>query len=226
MAAVFPTAIKTFSSRQNFVNIVDAGDVNQAYDEISSLQTVLGTMPQTDTVDGKVLAWTNVKANINSVRRGLTEPVVRVTATNIKVPFGKEFFPAWTSKQVDTHAAWKGGPYLTCPRSGYYTFNAYIRWHKDGANTANQVAEYDHSGKLQLAISVGPGNDILTGETHYFPKGWRDLTRSSCSIMLYWTKGTQIHLNLWQKVQQHGTMYATAQLSAVYHRDAATANNM
>ena len=54
MAAVYPTAVKSFKSRQNYTMIVDAGDVNQAYDEITALQTVLGAMPHQDTIDGQL----------------------------------------------------------------------------------------------------------------------------------------------------------------------------
>lgn len=226
MAAVYPTAVKTFSNRQNYTNIVDAGDVNQAYDEITSIQTVLGTSPNTDTVDGKVISFPTVKANISDVRRGLNTPVCIVKAANMKVPWAKEYFPAFTSRQVDTHNMWRGGPDLVCPRSGYYTVSAYIRWYKDGVPTANDATPFDHSGKLQLALSTGTGDgSIFSGETHYYPKGWQDLTRSSTSLTMYWQKGTSIRIALWNRVLQNSIMYATAHMTAVYHRETATLNN-
>ncbi len=226
MAAVYPTAIKSFKSRQNYTMIVDAGDVNQAYDEIQALQTVLGAMPHQDTLDGQTKTWSNVKTSIASARRGLTDPICRVTATNFRVPFNDDTFPVFTSKQVDTHGMWQGGPNLVCPRTGWYHIAGYIRWHKDGANLAAQTQEYDRSGKSQIGICKSTDTVFLTGQTSFYPKGWQDLTRADTSGFIYWTKGSAIRLNVYQAVLRRERMWATAWLTAAYHRDPPTANNM
>lgn len=225
MAAVYPTAVKGFKSRQNYTMIVDAGDVNQAYDEITATQTVLGPMPHQDTIDGQVKTWSNVKQSIASARRGLTDPICRVTATNFQVPFADDTFPAFTSKQVDTHGMWQGGPLLVSQRTGWYHIGAYIRWHKDNQTQAAQTALYDHSGKLQIGISPATDTTFLTGQTSYYPKGWQDLTRASCSTFVYLPKGYAFRMNLWQRVCSK-PITSTAWMTAVYHRDPPTVNNM
>lgn len=226
MAAVYPTAVKTFVSRKNFTNIVDAGDVNQAYDEITSLQTVLGPMPHQDTLDGSTKTWKDVKTSIASARRGLTDPIVKLSANNIRVPFADDYFPVFNNKQVDTHGAWNGGSLVRSPRTGWYQMGAYIRWHKDGIVDGNNIPPFDHSGKLQVGISPSTDTTFVTGETHYFPNGWQDFTRSSCSTLWYWPKGSAVRVNLWQRVQAQGTMWATVFFTAAYLRDPASANNM
>lgn len=225
MGAVYPTAVKGFKSRQNYTMIVDAGDVNQAYDEITATQTVLGSMPHQDTLDGQVKTWPNVKASIASARRGLTDPICRVTATNFKVPFADDTFPVFTSKQVDTHGMWTGGPTIVSQRTGWYHIGAYIRWHQDNATVANQTNLYDHSGKLQIGVSPASDTTFLTGQTSYYPKGWQDLTRASCSTFVYMPKGFGIRINLWQRVCTK-PIVSTAWLTAAYARDPMTVNNM
>lgn len=226
MAAVYPTAVKSFKSRQNYTMIVDAGDVNQAYDEITALQTVLGAMPHQDTIDGQLKTWPSVKQSIASARRGLTDPICRVTATNFRVPFADDTFPVFTSKQVDTHGMWQGGPTIVCPRTGWYHIGGYIRWHKDNLNTAAQTQRYDNSGKLQISISPSNSTTSLTGQTSFYPKGWQELTRGQAYTFMYWTKGAAIRLNLWQRVLRAERLWATAWLTAAYHRDPPTLNNM
>lgn len=226
MAAVYPTAIKSFKSRQNYTMIVDAGDVNQAYDEVAAIQTVLGAMPHQDTLDGQLKTWTNVKQSIASARRGLTDPICRVTATNFRVSYNDDTFPVFTSKQVDTHGMWQGGPNLVCPRTGWYHIGGYIRWHKDGMNLSSQTQQYDTSGKSQVGISTTTSTELLCGQTSYYPKGWQELTRANCYTFFYWTKGAAIRLNVYQRVLRAERMWATAWLTAAYHRDPPSLNNL
>lgn len=226
MAAVYPTAVKGFKSRQNYTMIVDAGDVNQAYDEVTAIQTVLGAMPHQDTLDGQLKTWPSVKSSIASARRGLTDPICRVTATNFRVPYADDIFPVFTSKQVDTHGMWQGGNTIVSQRTGWYHIGGYIRWHKDGDNTAASTQKFDTSGKLQVSISSSDNPNSLTGQSSYFPKGWQDLTRGSCYTFLYMPKGYAIRLNIWQRVLRAERLWATAWLTAAYHRDPPSVNNM
>lgn len=54
MSAVYPSAIKTFNRRRDLLDIIQAVDINQAYDEITALQTVLGTF-----LTSKPAAWSS-----------------------------------------------------------------------------------------------------------------------------------------------------------------------
>jgi DUF4097 and DUF4098 domain-containing protein YvlB len=53
MAASFPSAVKSFSARTDDVHNVMAADVNSAYDEISAIETELGTDPAGTATDVK-----------------------------------------------------------------------------------------------------------------------------------------------------------------------------
>lgn len=226
MAAVYPTAVKSFNQRANYTMIVDAGDVNQAYDEVTALQRTLGTMPQSDTIDGQVKTWPTVKDRITAVRRGVSTPMVRVTATDFKVPYNKIIRPNFTSKQVDTHGAWTSGNTITCPRTGWYTITAYARWHKDDAMTISAIPAFDRSGKVEVGFAPPNQIGLSGGQGTYYPTGWRDFNRDTASAFMYWTKGTGMQLQILQKVQTKGTFWATAWLTAVYHRDPPTTNNL
>lgn len=52
MSAVYPSAIKTFSRRRDLLDIIQAVDINQVYDEVTSVQTYLGTF-----LTSKPAAW-------------------------------------------------------------------------------------------------------------------------------------------------------------------------
>src|SRR5690242_17823700 len=128
MAAVYPTAIKSFSYRQDFTEIVNAADVNVAYDEIAAIQNTLGTKPNTDTLDNKTVTFASVKQNIASARRGDQNPSCMARIFNYMVQPGGDnpgtrFFPNFSDVLWDTHHMWQGGDSLICPRSGIYSFN-------------------------------------------------------------------------------------------------------
>jgi hypothetical protein len=54
MSAVYPSAIKTFNRRRDLLDIIQAVDINQTYDEITALQTTLGTF-----INSKPAAWSS-----------------------------------------------------------------------------------------------------------------------------------------------------------------------
>lgn len=225
MAAVYPTAVKSFSQRQNYTMIVDAGDVNQAYDEVTSLQRTLGTMPQQEVIDGQTKTWPTVKDRITAVRRGVSDPIVRVTASDFKVPYNKTIQPTITSKQIDTHGMWVSGNSLTCQRTGWYTVSVYIRWHKDDATFAT-VPAYDRGGHVQVGFSPPNATGLYGGQSTYYPNGWKEFNRDSASTLMYWVKGVPMQMQVKQRVQVKGTLWATAWFMAIYHRDNATTNNL
>jgi hypothetical protein len=45
MSAVWPAGIKSFTTKVNNVNVVDAGDVDSLQDEVNALETILGVNP-------------------------------------------------------------------------------------------------------------------------------------------------------------------------------------
>ena len=54
MSAVYPSQIKTFNRRRDLLDIIQAVDINQTYDEITAMQTALGTF-----ITSKPAAWSS-----------------------------------------------------------------------------------------------------------------------------------------------------------------------
>lgn len=219
MVAVYPSAIKNFVYRQDYTDLVEAADVNVSYDEIRALQNTLGTNPHQETIDGSLKKYSSVSSRVSAVRRGLENPYVGVAAHDIHVPFNSDYIPAWTSKVMDTHGMWNGSSNLTCKRDGIYHFDFYIRWHKDSVVTANLLPTFDRSGKLQLEAQFTGSSAFLTCQTDWFPQGFQDFARQSCSITFPWYKGNTLYLRAYQSVYKAGTLTATVYATIAYLRD-------
>lgn len=219
MVAVYPSAIKNFAYRQDFTDLVEAADVNVSYDEIRAIQTTLGANPNQETIDGTLKKYSTVSSRISSVRRGLENPYVGVSAHDFHVNYKTDLIPNWTSKLVDTHGMWDGSQYLTCKRTGIYHFDFYIRWHKDSVTNAANLPEFNRSGKLQLEGQFTGSSAFLTCQTSWFPQGFQDFARQSCSITFPWYKGNQLYMRAYQGVYHGSFLIATAYATVAYVRD-------
>lgn len=226
MVAVYPAAVKTFAYRQDYTELVEAADVNVSYDEIAATQTILGVNPNKDTIDGAVNSWSTVGSRISAVRAGVSKPFCNVTASNVLVHYNVPLHPSFTSKTMDSHKMWNGGTNLICPRSGIYTFDFYVRWHKDGMSADNQQPVFNRNGKLEISLQPVNGNAYTMAQTGYFPTGYQKATRQSCSITMPWTKGVPVFTTLYQDVITTPTIIATAICSITYQRDPQTTNNL
>lgn len=76
MPAQYPNAVKTFVSKVDLQDYVIANDVNQVYDEVTSIQATLGTLPQVSGVWGSgtfttTTNWSSTKARIQNIENGL-----------------------------------------------------------------------------------------------------------------------------------------------------------
>lgn len=78
MAAVYPSGIKTFTSKINIQDVVDASHVNILQEEMGAVQSVLGTNPQLastfattgfDSTPSK--DWGTLSARLTNIERGL-----------------------------------------------------------------------------------------------------------------------------------------------------------
>lgn len=226
MVAVYPSAIKNFSYRQDYTELVEAADVNTAYDEIRAVQSTLGTYPQYDTIDGTLNKWSTVGARVSAVRAGVSKPFCNVAAHNFLVNYGTALNPSWTSKTWDTHSMWGGGTSLVCPRDGVYTFDVYMRWHRDGYNSPSQQPEFNRNGKLEIGCIPVGSDTFLTNQSDFFAVGFQDLVHQSASITMPWVKGTAVVMQVYQTVLHGAPITATALMSITYHRDPPTTNNL
>jgi hypothetical protein len=77
MPAVYPSAIKTFTRRRDLLDVILAADVNQVYDEVTEMQTVMGITITAKPAgwSGGTFAtdtsWSTLKARIENIEAGV-----------------------------------------------------------------------------------------------------------------------------------------------------------
>lgn len=238
MAAVYPTAVKSFSYRQDFTQLVNAADVNVAYDEITAIQNTLGTNPNQDSfinnaapIGNEYYSWPSVKANIASARRGTTNPSGFFRVFNTAVPFQGDdgahvpIRPNFSDAPWDTHGIWPGGNALICPRDGIYSFEVYTEWQVQTDPYDFEQTPFDRSGYVQLGLQFYGSGRFLTGYNVPTVQGVRYAPRASCAATWEWTKGTPVQLNLAQTAKLGG-MHCCVYVYINYHRALPTAGNL
>jgi hypothetical protein len=225
MVAIYPAAVKKFSYRQDYTELVEAADVNVSYDEIAATQTTLGVLPNTDTIDGAVNTWSTVGNRISAVRAGVSKPYVTLSAHNFQVPYSTRTSPAWTSVTWDTHGMYGGSNQVVCKRSGVYTFDIYTRWHKDSLPADNQQPVFNRNGELQIFIQSNGTDYNIVNQGGFFPIGWQRSTHQSASITQPWYKGQALTMIHYQSCLTT-PIIATSICAITYHRDPPTKNNL
>lgn len=99
MAAQYPNSVKTFVNKADLQDYVIANDVNQVYEEVTSIQSTLGTIPQASGVWGSgtfttpSTAWPSVKARIQNIENG----VYAINQTYVTNVGGSTITPASSS---------------------------------------------------------------------------------------------------------------------------------
>lgn len=228
MAAVYPTAVKNFSYRQDFTQLVNAADVNVAYDEITAVQRTLGTNPTQDTFNNRFTSdefysWTTVRDSIASARRGLTDPICFARIFNAFVPYQGDdganpgTTPNFSDTVWDTHHMWPGGSSLVSPRDGVYTFEVYSEWQLESDPYDFEQSPFDTSGYVQLGLQFRNSGRYATGYNHATVQGTRYAPRGSCAATREWPEGTPINVDLMQRTK-FGGMYCNVYLYVTYQR--------
>jgi hypothetical protein len=68
MTATYPSQIRTFVGVKDFTSIVLAQHINDLYDEINAIETVLGALPQNDSsLTSATKAWLDLKTRLASL---------------------------------------------------------------------------------------------------------------------------------------------------------------
>lgn len=86
MPAYYPTLVKTdFSTKVDFVTTIFAEHVNSLQDEVTAIETTLGSLPNVSsgwvgTFSTTTSTWSTLKARINNIEFGLKEVYDRPTA--------------------------------------------------------------------------------------------------------------------------------------------------
>lgn len=146
MNAVYPSAVRTYPIKVDYVTTVDASDVNILQDEMGGVQRTLGIRPQVYAPVGEpAVAYTSVGARLDAHEADLAElqdeintlsfaasngwstPVLAVTQGGITpgvltLPDINNFTTiAWNTAPIqDVGHMWTPGTSLTCVLGGWY----------------------------------------------------------------------------------------------------------
>jgi len=77
MTASYPASVKTFTRKRDLLDIVLAADINLVYDEVTAMQTIMGTFPSVNlgwdsgSFDQSTLSWPNIRTRIQNIEYGL-----------------------------------------------------------------------------------------------------------------------------------------------------------
>lgn len=99
MPASYPTSVKTFTRKRDLLDIVLAADINQVYDEITAVETVLGIQVRTNTgwtsgtFSTATLTWPTLRERIQNIEFGLYEAFT----DRVKASGGSVILPSGTS---------------------------------------------------------------------------------------------------------------------------------
>lgn len=144
MAASYPSNVKSFDTKVDFVNTVIADHVNSLQEETVAVQTALGTSPSVSSgwvgsFDSTTTSWTNVKTRINNLEYGLKNVYDKVGGSNI-LPVAN------------------GGTGISSFGSGIATFLGT----PSSANLASAVTDETGSGSLVFGTSPVIATPTLT----------------------------------------------------------------
>lgn len=155
MPAVYPSGIKTFTRRRDLLDVILAADVNQIYDEVTEMQTVMGTFitakPAGWTGGSFTTAtsWSTLKARIENIEAGVyTSFINRVQSTG-----GSTITPGTTSTVG-----------LVLQAINSQTSDLLQAKNTSGAN----VTRIDSTGTLRIgnnAVATTSGTETLTNKT-------------------------------------------------------------
>ena len=86
MTAVYPTTVKGFTTRIDYVDNVLAVHVNDLQDEVNAIEGIIGNQPHISSgwagaFDQVTTTWTNVKSRISNIEYGITSILPRVLPT-------------------------------------------------------------------------------------------------------------------------------------------------
>jgi len=161
MSASYPKAIKTFTTKHDFTDDVNAVDVNDLQDEVKAMQSVLGIMPltQMNKDPAQTIPWTTVAGRLDALEAGLTKPVFS-TWNNDKVQVVKNVVKFVTldapSAANDPLGWYNGTTGFRINRTGWYHINGYTLWRANASTGLRRTSLYT-SGVLQaVSDNLGP----------------------------------------------------------------------
>jgi hypothetical protein len=177
MPAVYPSNIKTFNRRRDLLDVILAADVNQVYDEVTEMQTVMGTFITAKPAGwssgtfSEATSWSTLKARIENIEAG----VYAAYNNRIQSSGGSTITPSSTSTVgiILQAISSQTSDLLQAKTSGGTTV---ARIDKDGVlrsgnNVVATVAGTETltnktiSGATNTLTNIAPSSVIVTGST-------------------------------------------------------------
>lgn len=131
-APIWPKAIASWTDRINNTDIVWASDPNQLAAEILSLETTVGTMPQTEPSPpvGQPVTYKTMSARVTDSMLGNQRPYCSLAVSAVNVGYGSgpgESTYVSYRKLYDPYGYFNGSD-VTIRATGLYTVDAYQSW--------------------------------------------------------------------------------------------------
>lgn len=126
MPAYYPSLVKTdFTTKVDFVTTVFAEHVNSLQDEVTAIETTLGSLPTASsgwvgTFNTTTVSWSTLKARINNIEFGLKEVYDRPTTAAAGTLTGTTL-----ASNVVSSSLTSVGTLATLTVSGTVTANSY-----------------------------------------------------------------------------------------------------
>ena len=186
MSATFPRGIRTFTTKRNLLDDVDASHINDIQDEIKALEQVLGLNPHQDTslvntpsgAKAPVNQWTTVADRLKFLQRRQDIPVFslfrdppQTFPTSKVIPRDRHIvtFPK-PSATNDTHALFNGSTGVTIKRTGYYNVFGACRFPRSSLKGVRELTlrinNYDAAYSAVTAhTGTGAGSHVWLNTT-------------------------------------------------------------
>lgn len=177
MAAVYPSGIKTFNRRRDLLDVILAADINQVYDEVTEMQSALGTFitakPAGWSASGfsTATSWATFKARIENIEAG----VYSAYTNRIQSSGGSTITPGTTSTVglVFQAASGQTADLLQAKNSSGTVVtkidkDGVLRSGSDAVATVSGVetlANKTISGADNTLTNIAPSSVIVTGST-------------------------------------------------------------
>ena len=158
MPASYPNTIKTFTAHRDYLDDVDAVDVNEIQDEVVAMQKIIGVNPlaMVDRDPGQPVTWNTIAGRLDALEGGKTTPIFK-TSDNV----------AWTlpaGSNINTVRAWN----LPAPPPGNDTLGWYIpsgfKVNRTGWYNINVSAMWKENaaeGTRRTCLALGSGENVV-----------------------------------------------------------------
>jgi hypothetical protein len=126
---VYPSGIFPWTDRIDNVNIDFANDINSTVAEIESIESILGTNPQTEPgLGGQTpTTYSSVSDRISAAMTGESLPYVSLSANSVPVTYNSAGVLCPFKAKIDPYQCYNGTD-ITIPADGWWSLTSVATW--------------------------------------------------------------------------------------------------